>query len=370
MSASYPLTLFDAALRGTLLALLLLLSGILLRDRPRLILVHTGVALCLGLGIQVFASTPWLEEMAPRLWQSPLVAISVGNAVLFWVFVQALFDDDFVLRPAHFVAWSVVGVLGGLNCALLAGTESIFTPVLLGLQRGAPLLFAALAAWAASKNWRVDLVEQRRHLRSFILIAGIAYTVLLLIARLGSQHGRLVGLTATADVLTLLAIVAVVAFKMLQLGNLDLFPTEKTSQSVVQDNSELSANQDVVTRTTIDANDERLIQALQKLMQQEQLYRSEDLTLATLAARMQLPEYRLRKLINQHLGYRNFNAYINEFRLAEARAALADPAQSDLPVLTIALTSGFQSIGPFNRAFKAATGLTPTEFRKENMAEN
>jgi AraC-like DNA-binding protein len=32
-------------------------------------------------------------------------------------------------------------------------------------------------------------------------------------------------------------------------------------------------------------------------------------------------------------------------------------------VLSIALEAGFQSIGPFNRAFKAATGLTPTEFR-------
>ena len=41
-----------------------------------------------------------------------------------------------------------------------------------------------------------------------------------------------------------------------------------------------------------------------------------------------------------------------------------------LPVLSIALESGFQSIGPFNRAFKAATGLTPTEFRREQLAES
>jgi AraC-like DNA-binding protein len=35
-----------------------------------------------------------------------------------------------------------------------------------------------------------------------------------------------------------------------------------------------------------------------------------------------------------------------------------------VPVLTIAMDAGFQSIGPFNRAFKAATDLTPTEFRR------
>jgi AraC-like DNA-binding protein len=52
------------------------------------------------------------------------------------------------------------------------------------------------------------------------------------------------------------------------------------------------------------------------------------------------------------------------------RAALVDPARRDLPVLTLALDAGFQSIGPFNRAFKAATGLTPTEFRRKNSADS
>jgi AraC-like DNA-binding protein len=83
-----------------------------------------------------------------------------------------------------------------------------------------------------------------------------------------------------------------------------------------------------------------------------------------------VPEYRLRRLINRSLGHRNFNAYVNSFRLAEARDALADPKRQALPVLTIALEAGFQSIGPFNRAFKATTGLTPTEFRKENSADS
>ena len=56
--------------------------------------------------------------------------------------------------------------------------------------------------------------------------------------------------------------------------------------------------------------------------------------------------------------------------LPEAKAALTDPCQIEVPVLTIALDAGFQSIGPFNRAFKAATNLTPTEFRRLAMAGN
>ena len=41
-------------------------------------------------------------------------------------------------------------------------------------------------------------------------------------------------------------------------------------------------------------------------------------------------------------------------------------AQAEVPVITIAMDAGFQSLGPFNRAFKATTGVTPTEYRRLN----
>ena len=104
-------------------------------------------------------------------------------------------------------------------------------------------------------------------------------------------------------------------------------------------------------------------------MTAERAYRTEDLTVASLATQLAVPEYRLRRLINQRLGHRNFNAYINGLRLDEACAALADPAQRERPVLTVALYAGFQSIGPFNRAFKTVTGATPTEFWRQKLAD-
>ncbi|WP_172705845.1 helix-turn-helix domain-containing protein, partial [Variovorax paradoxus] len=120
----------------------------------------------------------------------------------------------------------------------------------------------------------------------------------------------------------------------------------------------------------VDPAEDRLADALHRLMTAERAYRDENLGIAQLAARLAVPEYRLRRLINQRLGHRNFNAYINGFRLQEALAALADPARRERPVLSIALEAGFQSIGPFNRAFKAATGLTPTEFRRQKLADS
>ena len=43
---------------------------------------------------------------------------------------------------------------------------------------------------------------------------------------------------------------------------------------------------------------------------------------------------------------------------------LADPAYDSTPILSIALGLGYDSIGPFNRAFKTKTGQTPSEFRR------
>ena len=83
-----------------------------------------------------------------------------------------------------------------------------------------------------------------------------------------------------------------------------------------------------------------------------------------------MPEYRLRQAINEGLGHRNFNAFLNRYRIDEAKAALSDPTQQDVAVLTIAMDAGFQSIGPFNRAFKAESGLTPTEFRRDALAQS
>ncbi|MBO9714645.1 helix-turn-helix domain-containing protein [Sphingomonas sp.] len=96
----------------------------------------------------------------------------------------------------------------------------------------------------------------------------------------------------------------------------------------------------------------------------EGVYREPGLSIGGLAERLGVPEHRLRALINQRLGYRNFSTFLNEHRITEARAWLADPAKVNLPVLTMAMDLGYGSLAPFNRAFRDATGQTPTDYRK------
>ena len=346
-----------------------------LRDRLRLPAAQAGAALALGVCLQVIGSAPTFESLVPRWWQAPLVAVSVGNAVLFWIFVQALFDDEFQFRPGHLAAWLAVALLSGWNCATAAGAGSAFGLVTVGLQRAVPLVFATLAALAAMASWRSDLVEKRRRFRAFIVLSGIVFTVAELLVRLASPGGRLLGMSATLDVAALLCIVGVVAVRMLSLTGSELFPSESRVGVTIRraDAVEEWRPAPVPVGEALppaDPGEERLAESLQRLMRGERVYRAEGLTVAGLAQRLAVPEYRLRRLINRRLGYRNFNAFVNGYRLDEARAALADPVRRELPVLTIALDAGFQSIGPFNRAFKASTGLTPTEFRRLNMAES
>jgi len=97
-------------------------------------------------------------------------------------------------------------------------------------------------------------------------------------------------------------------------------------------------------------------------MQTERLYADHDLRIGKLATLLGIPEYQLRKKINKNLGYRNFNHFINRYRVEEAGARLI--GDSKLAVLTVALDVGFRSISSFNTAFQNHYGVSPTSFRR------
>ena len=102
---------------------------------------------------------------------------------------------------------------------------------------------------------------------------------------------------------------------------------------------------------------------IQNALEHEYIYRQPGLSVHSLAQHLNLPEYRLRKIILEQMHYRNFNDLLHDYRIAEVCTALEDPNQNHLPILTLALSAGYQSIAPFNRAFKASKDETPSQFR-------
>ncbi len=113
----------------------------------------------------------------------------------------------------------------------------------------------------------------------------------------------------------------------------------------------------------VQTDDHELGARILHAMREEQAFGRADLKVADLARRLGQADYKVTQCITGTLGYRNFNHMANTFRLAEAKRRLADAAFDHLPILTIALDCGFGSIGPFNRAFKTDTEITPTQFR-------
>jgi AraC-like DNA-binding protein len=102
------------------------------------------------------------------------------------------------------------------------------------------------------------------------------------------------------------------------------------------------------------------------VLERDKLYREADITVARLAHALSAPEHQVRAAINAELGFKNFSTFINGYRLAEVKAALADPTQLETPISTIALDAGFGSIATFNRVFKTEHGMSPRDFRRES----
>ncbi|OTA20321.1 RobA [Xenorhabdus beddingii] len=71
-------------------------------------------------------------------------------------------------------------------------------------------------------------------------------------------------------------------------------------------------------------------------------------------------KYHFHRLFSANYGI-GVAAYIRQLRL---KKAVYDLAYSDISVMDIALTCGYESSEAFSRAFKGSVGQSPTEFRK------
>ncbi len=106
------------------------------------------------------------------------------------------------------------------------------------------------------------------------------------------------------------------------------------------------------------------IQLIDEYMKVEKPYLNSELNLSDLASNLQMHRSQLSQIINQ--GYdKNFNDFINEFRVNAFKDELRKGTHKQLSLLGIALDCGFNSKATFNRVFKKLTQTSPTEFIKE-----
>lgn len=111
-----------------------------------------------------------------------------------------------------------------------------------------------------------------------------------------------------------------------------------------------------------DIDTEKVSKDLKKLMEEEKLFRIEDLTLNMLAKEIDIPAHHLSKILNERLNV-NFSKFINRYRIEEAKLLLI--RETEIPVINIAYEVGFNSLSTFYSAFLKFTGVAPAKYRKD-----
>jgi AraC-like DNA-binding protein len=112
-----------------------------------------------------------------------------------------------------------------------------------------------------------------------------------------------------------------------------------------------------------EATSEEYRQRLLQFMEEEEPYLNPGLSLRSLAEQIEFHPNKLSWLLNESLG-KNYNTFINEYRVAHFKKLALDPANAHISLLGLAYESGFNSKTVFNTYFKKETGMTPRAFLK------
>jgi len=101
-----------------------------------------------------------------------------------------------------------------------------------------------------------------------------------------------------------------------------------------------------------------------RFFNETKIYRNKEINLFVVADLLQKPYKEVSKLINLY-AQKNFNQFVNSFRVEEAKLLLLDPKKNHLNLNGIADKVGFNSRSTFFSTFKKHEGKTPSEFKKD-----
>jgi AraC-like DNA-binding protein len=280
-----------------------------------------------------------------------LVALSYPVGGLFWLFILTVFEDQPV-RPVMLAPTAFLMVTG----LVTNGSPPPLSDWCWVAFNGFSGLLALHAGYIIIRGWRDDLLEGRRRLRA-LLLGLVALFVMLQVV---------VGFLFRADhaspwrFLTIGLIGGSVQLALLNLAGAMLFLQARPSIFGG------SRRAEALPDARAEAADRLLLGKLEAFMA-DGGWRREGLTIGAVAQALETPEHQLRRLINRRLGHRNFADFVNGHRIEAAKLRLSDPAAARTTVAAIAFDLGYGSLGPFNRAFRAATGSTPTEWRRHAL---
>lgn len=298
-----------------------------------------GIAACLAFAAH--AMLPIARQLCPEA--VVLLAVpTLAAPLLYWMLVRIILIDGWRVRPWHWTLLIVLEAIGLVLVLGLVGRGSTIAAIAGLVLRGLALVLVVDALQAAWRGYRDDLIDARRRLRAALILAGPLAIGMLLFAPMLPVAERAPILLRVESAL-LLSFALAVAVLVLRVDAALAPVRPEPSQE-------------------IDPSRQGDLARIERAMAAEP-WRNCDLTLERFAALAGLPAYRLRRVINDGMGHRNFPAFVNAARLDAIARQLANPECARTPILTLALDHGFGSIGPFNRAFRERFGVTPTAYR-------
>jgi AraC-like DNA-binding protein len=308
---------------------------------------YPAVLLCFGL--MAYLCTP-LVMAIDRYSVVTLAAIAfaIANPPLIWLVARGLFREQAGIRRAHWAAIAGAVAIGLLFAyelpRRLFGDGPVVDLALWVLPRSLGLGFVLVALLEAWRDARNDLVEPRRFLRVQLVTAIAVYTGLVTVVEV-ALRGEPAPPAIERLHVGLLASVAIAASILVFRHGDSLFGRSPTVRSAAVD---------------------PLPQALDAWIAQRG-FLAPDQSIKLLARTLGTQEYKLRRLLNGQLGFRNFNDFLHRHRIRVAcdKLTQAGPA---LSILELSLDVGYSSLATFNRAFKEITTLTPTEYRLRNSS--
>jgi len=331
---------------------LLLLAILDCRDCPDKThrFIMTGV--CVSIAAYVISFSP--EAMAvPDRMQKIAFFVHTPSMAFVWLLGLLLFEDEFEIRRRHIIIFLLYAISAGITCAYYQDWQSYnATPARIAISFFGLLLMLHVM-YRILDGYKHDLIDKRRRVR----LRFVAALILVSIGASLAEAGLMPLSLPVMNWLKISAIFILSLWALLWLTRLD------------EDELYFEAQTQPIDTIELDPRDEVLKSRLIRFMEQEKAYLEHGLTIRGLAEKLSMPEHRLRHVINKGLGYRNFSAFLNYYRIDAIKTAFGEPNNDNLPILTLAMDYGYNSLAPFNRAFRESEGMTPSEYRQALLSK-
>lgn len=323
----------------------LLLVGILayrFRSPERLYFVFIGLG---GASALIF---PILyNREVPFYLLLPFAVLQSGASFWFWLFAIGQGKESFKPGWKH---WLLLPSKILLTIAWGSPYRPLFLPIPIEqdfvwrafLPAVLTMGFVLAAIWASASHMEDELVENRLILRRMTVFWG-AGTIVVAMGLILLFRGPV--LSEIGGWIASILAVGICVHIHFWLHKSNFAATESTTRNFVED-----------------PDLKQIARNIQVFMLKDDYYCTEGLTISQLASNMKEKEYKVRRAINGILGYRNFNVFLNQYRVVAAKNRLIN--EPDLPVIRLAMDLGYRSLAVFNKAFKETTGRTPTDFRR------